>query len=192
MGNRFWGNRGFVVMTACAVGTILAHAVALIVVPDVVGKNLDRAENMLIANGLYLTRISFEMYDGTPNRVLEQKPKAGKSVEPGTGVALVVSRPPRGNCENIKVFEPKVDRKWKVGSTHRILWTVGDDCCDEVSITLWEDGELVRTIVSSTQNDGEYEWNIPRRFDPGTYRIRVACDAMHDGFSNEFRLKGRR
>ena len=184
--------RGVVVLTLGVACALIAHAVALVVVPDVIGKNLDRAENMLIANGLYLTKISFEMYEGTPNRVLEQKPKAGKTVEPGTGVALVVSRPPRGSCENIKVFEPKEDRKWKAGTAHRILWTVGDDCCDTVSITLWEDGELVRTIDSSTDNDGEYEWDIPRRLDPGTYRIRVACDANHDGLSNEFRVKGRR
>ncbi len=192
MYKRFWGSRSFILLTACAVGAILAHAVALVVMPDVVGKTLDRAENIVIANGLYLTKISFEMYEGAPNRVLEQKPKAGKSVEPGTGVALVVSRPLRGSCENIKIFEPKEDRKWKVGSTHRILWTVGDDCCDDVSITLWEDGELVRTIDSSTDNDGEYQWDIPRRLDPGKYRIRVACDADHDGISAEFRLKGRR
>lgn len=192
MHNRFWHYRGIILTTVCAVSAVLAHAVALVVMPDVVGKTLDRAENMIIANGLYLTKISFEMYDGAPNRVLEQKPKAGKSVEPGTGVALVVSRPLRGSCENIKIFEPKEDRKWKVGSTHRILWTVGDDCCDEVSITLLQNGQVVRTIDSSTANDGEYEWDIPRRLDPGKYRIRVACDATHDGVSAEFRLKARR
>lgn len=192
MHNRIWHYRGIILTTVCAVSAVLAHAVALVVMTDVVGKTLDRAENMIIANGLYLTKISFEMYDGAPNRVLEQKPKAGKSVEPGTGVALVVSRPLRGSCENIKIFEPKEDRKWKVGSTHRILWTVGDDCCDEVSITLLQDGQVVRTIDASTDNDGEYQWDIPRRLDPGQYRIRVACDANHDGVSAEFRLKGRR
>jgi hypothetical protein len=181
------------VLGVCLAAALLAHAISLIVVPNVVGKQLDRAENLLISAGLYLTSVSFEVYGGPANRVLEQKPKANRSVEPGTGVSLVVSRPQRGSCNNINVFEPKEDRKWKIGSAHRILWTVGNDCCDEVRITLWEDGELVRTIVASTPNDGEYEWDIPRRLDPGQhYQIRVACDADRDGFSGEFRLKGRR
>lgn len=176
----------------CMAGVVAVAGAGLVVVPDVVGKPLDRAEKILEAAGLYVVSVTFEMYEGKPNRVLEQKPRAGREVEVGRGVDLVVSRPLQGSCKNIKVFEPAEGRKWRLGSTHRILWTVGEDCCENVRITLLRNGENVKTIDSSTPNDGEYAWDIPRRLDAGNgYRIRVACDAEHDGISDEFKLKSR-
>lgn len=65
----------------------------MVPVPDITGKPVDEAENLLTARGLKLV-VESEAFSNTvdPNVVISQKPGSGEKLEEGKGVAVVVSK----------------------------------------------------------------------------------------------------
>ena len=58
-----------------------------------------------------------------------------------------------------------------------------------VKLVLLESGNYNRTIVSSTENDGLFEWNIPKNLTPGgDFRIRISCTENEDVSYNSERF----
>ena len=61
----------------------------------------------------------------------------------------------------IIVTSPNGGEQWEQGSTHNITW-ISMNFTDNVKIELEQVWERTREVlVASTENDGEWEWNIP-------------------------------
>ena len=61
----------------------------------------------------------------------------------------------------IIVTSPNGGEQWEQGSTHNITW-ISLNFTDNVKIELEQVWERTREVlVASTENDGEWEWNIP-------------------------------
>jgi len=74
-----------------------------------------------------------------------------------TFVVLILS----SFCFGGDITSPEECEEWYAGYTYTIRWET-DDLDDTVTIQFYEDDDtLVEEIVSSTENDGEYEWTVP-------------------------------
>jgi beta-lactam-binding protein with PASTA domain len=70
---------------------------AAYLMPDLIGRDLNRAVSALQAYSLRVGKVSREEYPGLgPDVVIRQEPKAGYRVSRGEVVQLVVARPPQG------------------------------------------------------------------------------------------------
>ena len=76
--------------------------------------------------------------------------------------------------ESIIVLSPNGGESWAADTTQRITWTSSGDI-DDVKIELLKGDAVVRTILSSTENDGSYSsWTIPTGLATGAdYRVRI-------------------
>ncbi len=72
------------------VGLSVSRGLAVIAVPNVVGRTLDSARDRLAAVGLRVGALT-QRFDGAPGTVIEQSPAAGTLVTKGQPVALSVS-----------------------------------------------------------------------------------------------------
>ncbi len=69
----------------------------------------------------------------------------------------------------IELTTPNGGEQWRVGETHSIEWEYGPE--NPVTICLYSNEELVSTIASNEQNDGEFSWNIMNLPVADNYRI---------------------
>ena len=84
----------------------------------------------------------------------------------------------------IKVISPNGGEGFTAGQKMPIIWEATG--LDKVRITVRKGGVLKSTIVSSTDNDGDFTWTIPNNFSAGSdYQIRVR-DAMVEGTPKYF------
>ena len=74
--------------------------------------------------------------------------------------------------------------------THQITWS--DNFDDNVSIKLYKSGVFVSTIVSSTDSDGSYLWNISGNLEDGDdYKIKItniSQSTLYDYSNNYFSI----
>lgn len=79
--------------------------------------------------------------------------------------------------ESLTLTSPNGAENWQVGSSHNITWT-SQNFSNPVKIEYSIDnGSNYTTIVSSTPNDGSYEWTIPNNRSASCYvRISDASD----------------
>ncbi|MFQ5674350.1 MAG: T9SS type A sorting domain-containing protein [bacterium] len=66
-------------------------------------------------------------------------------------------------AQSLTVTAPNGGEKWQVGSQHNITWT-SQNLSNPVKIAYSTDGgSNYTTIISSTSNDGSYNWTIPNQ-----------------------------
>lgn len=76
---------------------------------------------------------------------------------------------------NITVTSPNGGNSWTAGTTYSITWNSEGDVGKTVKIEYSKDGaSSFNTIVSSTDNDGIYEWLIPGTVDSTDCYIRIS------------------
>jgi hypothetical protein len=72
----------------------------------------------------------------------------------------------------VKVLVPLSTTVWRTGSTQTIEWT--DNIDENVNIELYKGTVLQQTIITNTESDGIYLWNLPTNLIEGLdYRIKV-------------------
>jgi hypothetical protein len=65
---------------------------------------------------------------------------------------------------------PKSSSIWQIGTQNRIVWF--NNYSENVKIELFKNTNFYSTITLSTENDGNFDWNIPADFEAGTdYKI---------------------
>ena len=79
------------VPTGTPVDLVVAEAAATVVVPNVVGMMLDKASEIIQAAGFRVGEVKEQVSTQPTGTVLEQRPRAGEEVIPGTLVDLVVA-----------------------------------------------------------------------------------------------------
>ena len=93
----------------------------------------------------------------------------------------------------LTVTSPNGGESWIRGTTHTITWTSSGSPGANVKIELLKCGSVVKTISSSTANDGSYSWAIPSTQTKGTdYIIRITSTtntAITDSSNNNFCVK---
>ena len=110
---------GKVIGTSPAAGSKAAEGAEIIMkvskgsemktVPNVVGKKDETAQKELVAAGLVIDSVGYEYDDKVAKgKVVSQSIKAGKKVEPGTGIKIVVSN---GKKPDEKVAVPNLSGK---------------------------------------------------------------------------------
>lgn len=74
---------------------------------------------------------------------------------------------------SISIQKPQVQTTWTKGEQVDIQW-ISDNAGSFVDIELYEEGTLVRPIVLSTPNNGQYEWTVPESLNAsGLYSIKI-------------------
>jgi 5-hydroxyisourate hydrolase-like protein (transthyretin family) len=126
-------------------------------------------------DGLQTVQVPF------PSAVTSQVALYGKNILNGDQVAL---------ADAIKVTAPVSNELWAKGLTYKIQWE-SDEVCSDFRILLFKGGTKVRTLKSSTSNDGRWRWKVPNDLALGTdYKIKVVCLANRavSGFSKAFEV----
>lgn len=76
------------------------------------------------------------------------------------------------NKSSVNLLSPNGGEVFMAASTVDIRWQSNSQ--EDVSLALLKGSTKVKTIVSSTDNDGEYSWEIPADVDAGTnYKISI-------------------
>ena len=77
------------------------------------------------------------------------------------------------NTPSITVLSPNGGETWDLGADVVITWE-SVNIPGQVKVSLHKDGNYHRTINNSTENNGEYTWNVPMNLDPDSdYTVRV-------------------
>ena len=72
----------------------------------------------------------------------------------------------------VTLLSPNGGETFESGGTHTVTWD--DNFDDNVSLKLYKGGVFASTIVSSTQSDGSYSWNIPTDIEErDDYKIKI-------------------
>jgi hypothetical protein len=129
------GNLGIVIGIACAFFLGLTGTVYLslkspeVKVPDIVGKDMVNAEDILYHEGLNIRRRTTKYSpDIKPNVVLDQLPRPGEVVKEGQTVAVVVSRAPQeGEAQAVAQTPPQQKENEKSADTSDEAKNSNDD-----------------------------------------------------------------
>lgn len=91
---------------------------------------------------------------------------------------------------SITVMAPTAGTKWQRGVVHTITWTKTGALNANVKIRLYKGTVLSLTIVSTTANDGSFNWKIPASLVlANNYKIRVnTVDNLVTGDSGVFSI----
>ena len=92
---------------------------------------------------------------------------------------------------SIRIVSPNGGENWKHGTTHTISWTKTGNPGANVRIQLYRGSSLVKTISSSTPNDGSFSWSIPSAQAIGNdYKIKITSTngAYNDWSDSNFRI----
>ena len=84
-----------------------------------------------------------------------------------------------GNTSVLKVTSPNGGESWRQNNTYTITWDKGD-VGGAVQIELLKADVSFEDVVSSTPNDGSYNWTIPHTLDKDDYKIRVRSKSSSD------------
>jgi hypothetical protein len=92
----------------------------------------------------------------------------------------------------ITVISPNGGENWARGTAHTINWKKDGNVGSYVKIQLYKGGILNKVIISSTANDGSYNWIVPTTQTIGTdYKIKIMStsnSAYYDWSNNNFRI----
>ncbi|MEJ2196805.1 MAG: Ser-Thr-rich GPI-anchored membrane family protein, partial [Ignavibacteriaceae bacterium] len=92
----------------------------------------------------------------------------------------------------ISISSPNGGESWQAGTTHPILWS--DNIPEDVDITLYKGGIYHSDIITSTNSDGTYSWDIPFTLESGTdYKVKITSitdPAVSDSSNNNFTIIG--
>ena len=77
---------------------------------------------------------------------------------------------------SITVVKPNGNETWLLGSTQAITWT-SEHVTSDVKIELYRGTEQESTIKSSTDNDGNYSWDIPTSLTAASdYKVKIIAE----------------
>ena len=91
---------------------------------------------------------------------------------------------------SINVTRPSISNSWEPGTTHFINWT-STGSITNIKIELFKDDVFESEIITSTPNDGEYNWVIPSGLDESTqYQIKLTdvSDPLIYDYSDYFEI----
>lgn len=90
----------------------------------------------------------------------------------------------------LAVTAPAAGADWSCGSTQTITWTKSGTQAANVKVYLYKGTSLVKTLSSSTPNDGSFDWAIPKAQGVATnYRILVkTSDNKLSDYSDYFMI----
>ncbi len=72
----------------------------------------------------------------------------------------------------VELLYPVGGEVWRQGYTYTIKWI--DNIDESIKIELYKSGTHFFTIASSTESDGQFNWDVPADMAPGTdYKIRI-------------------
>jgi len=104
-------------------------------------------------------------------------------------------------AHNITIIKPRSGTTWIMGEEVEISWQTENLAranenmlpltLSNVKIELFKGSSLVRTIVSSTENDGTFGWTVPEDLEIGSnYKVKISCadDANIYKLSDSFRI----
>jgi len=95
------------------------------------------------------------------------------------------------SADYITVTSPNGGETWQMGSTHNITWN--DNISENVKIELYKSGSFNRTIKSTTESDGSYDWNIPTDLtESSSYKIKITStsnSSVHDYSDSYFTIQ---
>lgn len=73
----------------------------------------------------------------------------------------------------LTVNSPSGSENWLMGNSYNITWDF--NITENVKIRLYKSGDLINTIKSSTECDGEYNWLVPVDLLPGDdYKVKIS------------------
>ncbi len=94
---------------------------------------------------------------------------------------------------SITVNWPPSGAPWTRGSYRYIKWRNYGPVGSPVSIRLYRGGVYVKSIVTSTTNDGLHRWLVPRNdpkvFPASSYRVKITRSSLLYRYSSYFRIK---
>jgi hypothetical protein len=92
----------------------------------------------------------------------------------------------------ITVTQPRHISVVDAGSPFIIRWDKSGDMGSRVRIDLYQEGRKIETIDGSTNNDGEYSWNVPLKYSGSLFKVVVETLDMVPvrGQSETFKIRG--
>ena len=98
------------------------------------------------------------------------------------GGPVIFTGPPRGS---ITVTSPNGGEIWRLGTTETVTWQSEGLDGSNVRLDLYQSGNFLSAIESSSQDGGNFHWDIPNDLRTGDdYSIRIA--ATSDDTINDF------
>ncbi|MDZ4859978.1 MAG: hypothetical protein SGI88_13450 [Candidatus Hydrogenedentes bacterium] len=98
--------------------------------------------------------------------------------------------------DKLIILTPNGGERIKPGKKTRIEWLSIGGIGDQVSLSVFRDGEAVSVIKESTANDGVYRWNVPESLAPGNgYKVKVQSvenPTQTDRSDRRFRIRASR
>ena len=81
------------------------------------------------------------------------------------------------NLPLLRVISPNGGENRRRGETVSIVWTGSGNIGSSVRVELYREGNLDRTLISATENDGLYEWLIPADLRTGNnFQVRIVSN----------------
>lgn len=118
----------------------------------------------LTAGSFYKIKVSGTRAESADNRAVVTVSDESDSYFSVVGESYAVLTSPNGG------------EVWVAGTTQNITWN-SENITDTMKVELYSDDSFDRTIVSSTDNDGIYEWEIPAGLAGSSYKVHIASTA---------------
>jgi|GEM_PF-4186532 len=80
---------------------------------------------------------------------------------------------------SLRILNPQPSTTWYRGQSYAIKWQ-SEDVGGNVNIELLHNGEPAETLISETENDGKYIWEIPEDQQSGEYQIQISSLSQDD------------
>lgn len=126
--------------------------------------------NWNIAQTVTVTAVDDNLEEGPHTGTITHTSSSSDSAFNGIGVGSVTVVV--ADNDNVVIISPNGGENLLTNTTNTVLWDslLGGN----VKIELLKNGSLNSTIISSTPNDGSYNWSTPRSLIPGSdYKIRI-------------------
>lgn len=87
----------------------------------------------------------------------------------------------------VEVSAPNGGERFIMGDQYDLTWS--DNLDEKVTIDLYKGNEKVKTIVASTESDGQYTWTVPEDLEAGTnYLIKMSGTSVEDVSDDFFEI----
>lgn len=112
---------------------------------------------------------------------------SGHIVSNISAVTVTTISPP---TEKIVVTNPTAELSWIIGTGHVIRWTHTAKSGSLVKIELLETNKVVKTLSTSTANDNQFAWTVPKITTGTDYQIKITSNSNNAifGISDKFNI----
>jgi len=143
--------------------------------------------NSTYSDGSYDWTIPTDLTESTNYKVKITSTSNSSVNDQSNNYFTIEEEPP---ADYITVTSPNGGETWQMGSTHNITWN--DNISENVKIELYKSGSFNRTINSSTDSDGSYDWSIPTDLTESTnYKVKISSTSstVNDLSDNYFTIE---